>query len=84
MIFIKLDTLETVNKLVNVCSKYKDRTYIDIVYGRYTVDGCSVLGVASLLRNIVKIKPSTDDQDILDAFTKDVDEIGGWSVEETN
>lgn len=82
MIFIKLDNLDTVNKLVSVCNKYKDRADIDIVYGRYTLDGCSVLGVASLIGNIVKIIPVLDDGVLLDTFIVDVKEIGAWVSKE--
>ena len=79
MIFIKLDNLETVNKLVNICTKYKEHTYIDVIYGRYTLDGCSVLGVASLIGNIVKIKPNTDDVLLLEYLCRDLEEIGAWT-----
>ena len=77
-ILINLDNLETVNKLVNTCNKYKDDMYLDIYYGRYIVDGCSLLAVVSLMGNIVKIKPNTDDENILNDFIKDIEAIGGW------
>ena len=83
MIFIKLDSLETVNKFVNICTRYKEKTYVDVVYGRYTLDGCSVLGVSSLIGNIVKIIPSTDDALLLGYLRKDLEEIGAW-VQKTN
>ena len=71
------------NKFVNICTRYKEKTYVDVVYGRYTLDGCSVLGVSSLIGNIVKIIPSTDDALLLGYLRKDLEEIGAW-VQKTN
>ena len=82
MIFINLDSLETVNNLVKICDKY-DKHYIDVAYGRYTVDGRSVLGVSSLMGKIVKIIPVTDDEILTKFIEKEVTEIGGW-IEKTN
>jgi hypothetical protein len=79
MIFIKLDNLETVNKLVNVCTRYKEEAYIDVIYGRYILDACSVLGVSSLMGNIVKIKPNTNDTLLLEYLRRDLEEIGAWT-----
>ena len=75
MIFIKIDSLETVNKLVSICNEYKSRAYVDVIYGRYTVDGCSVLGVASLMGNIVRVKTNPD---INDELYEDLKLIGAW------
>lgn len=81
MFFIKLDTLEQVNAFVNICTKYKDQTDVDVLYGRYILDGCSVLGVSSLIGKIVKIKPSSDDNVLLTYFYRDLEEIGGYKIE---
>lgn len=78
MIFIKLDSLETVNKLVGICESYKEKMDVDIVYGRFTLDGCSILAVVSCMGNIVKIMPNTDDDLLLSYFIKDIEKIGGW------
>lgn len=61
MIFLNLDKLETAGKLTKICEKYSKYMGIDVTYGRYIIDGCSILGVTSLLGNIVKLKPRTDD-----------------------
>ena len=79
MIFINIDTLNTAADVAKVCERYKGTMFVDIVHGRYTVDGCSLLGVASLSGNIVKVEPSTDDPDILKVFIKDIKSIGGWT-----
>lgn len=81
MFFIKLDTLEQVNSLVNICTRYKDQTDVDVLYGRYVLDGCSVLGVSSLVGKIIKVKPNTEDKILLTYFLKDLEEIGGYKIE---
>lgn len=78
MIFIKLDSLETVNKLVKTCDKYKNKMDVDVIYGRYIVDGCSVLAVASLIGNVVRINANTDDDSLFFGFVADIKEISGW------
>lgn len=80
MIFINLDTIDVVNNLVKVCDRYND-IYIDIIHGRYTVNGKSILGVCSLMGNIVRIVPDTICEDILDNLTKDLIEIGALVIE---
>ena len=82
MILINLDSLDRVTKLTRTCEKYE--IDIDIVYGRYVVNGKSVLGVSSLIGNIVKIEPSTEDKLLLEYLTRDLKEIGAWVEEKTN
>lgn len=78
MFFIKLDTLETVNKLANLCSKYQDYTDVDITHGRYVINGSSVLAVTSLLGNIVKVVPTNEDKLFQTFFLGELKAIGGW------
>lgn len=80
MIFIKLDTLDTASNLTRVCEKYKGDMSIDVLYGRYIVDGRSILGVTSLLGNIVRIDPITCDHELIEDFTKEVKKIGAWII----
>lgn len=79
MIFLKLDNLEKAKELCKVCDSYKEQMYIDILYGRYTIDGCSMLGVASLLGNVVEIKPCTNDENLMKLFLADVEKIGAYN-----
>ena len=81
MFFMKLDTLEQVNALVNICTKYKDQTDVDVLYGRYILDGCSALGVTSLVGKIIKIRLNTEDKVLLTYFFRDLEEIGGYKIE---
>lgn len=80
MIFIKLDTLETVNQLCKISDKYKDKMNIDISYGRYIIDACSILGVTSLMGNIVKIVPVTDDTLLLHYYFNEIEKLGAYMV----
>ena len=80
MILINLDSLDKVTQLTRVCEKYD--IDFDITYGRYIINGKSVLGVSSLIGNIVKIVPDTNDNLMLGYIIKDLKEIGAWT--ETN
>ena len=82
MILINLDSLNRVTQLTRTCEKYEIDT--DIIYGRYIVNGKSVLGVSSLIGNIVKIEPSTEDNLLLEYLVRDLKEIGAWTEEKTN
>ena len=79
MLFLKLNALDDVNKLCNICNKYKDKMDVDIKYGRYIVDGCSVLAVSSLIGKLLKVCPvKNNDNLLLSYFTKDNKELGGF------
>ena len=80
MIFLNLDTLDKVDKLTRVCDRYEIN--FDVIHGRYIIDGRSVLGVSSLLGNIVKIVPDTDDKWLLVYITRELEEIGAWVSQE--
>lgn len=77
MVFMTLDSLDKVNALVKVCERYKE-VDTDVMHGRYTVDGRSVLGVSSLLGNIVMVCPNTNDESMIHSIIKDLEEIGAW------
>lgn len=78
MVLINLDCLETASKLVSVCEKYKDQMDMDVIYGRYIIDACSILAVTSLVGNIVKIQANCNDNSLLDSLRSDIVSIGGW------
>lgn len=78
MLFLKLNVPEDVNKFCNICTKYKDKMEVDVKYGRYVIDGCSVLAVSSLIGKLMKICPRTDDELLLTYFIKDVEDMGGF------
>lgn len=80
MIFMELNTLGNVNDICNVCNKYKDKIDVDIEYGRYIIDGCSILAVSSLLGKTIKICPITEDNLLKTYFTNDIKKIGGYEM----
>nr|WP_270249216.1 hypothetical protein [Coprococcus catus] len=78
MIMINLDCLETASKLVSMCEKYKDQMDMDVIYGRYVIDACSILAVTSLVGNIVKIQANCNDNSLAQSLKNDIISIGGW------
>ncbi len=73
LIAFKIETLDDVQKLVNICDKYPFN--IDVIHGIQTVDAKSVLGVASLLGNYVSVIPITDDKEMLSKLESEIKPI---------
>lgn len=80
MIFIELETIEKSKKFSNICDMYKERMYIDVSHGRQIIDGTNILGITSLIGNIVKIEPITHDEDLINKFYNDIKSIGAYKV----
>lgn len=75
MLSFNLDSKESAEKLIRLCEKYRDDTEIDVICGRQTVDGRSLLGVISLIGHFVTVKPQTDDKSIVERFGEDLKRI---------
>ena len=75
MLSFNIDSKESAEKLIRLCEKYRDDTEVDVIYGRQTVDGCSLLGVMSLIGHFVTVKPQTDDKSIVERFSEDLERI---------
>lgn len=75
MLSFNLDSKESAEKLIRLCEKYRDDTEIDVICGRQTVDGRSLLGVISLIGHFVTVKPQTDDKSIVERFGEDLERI---------
>lgn len=75
MLSFNIDSKESAKKLIRLCEKYRDDTEIDVICGRQTVDGRSLLGVMSLIGHFVTVKPQTDDESVLERFSKDLEMI---------
>lgn len=80
MFFIQLKTLENAINLSNICNKYKDHMFIDVIHGRQNINGTNMLGIISLLGNIVKINPITHDDDLISTFYNDIKAIDAYKV----
>ena len=64
---IKLNSIEKVKNFVNQVSTFD--CDVDIIYGRYVIDGASIMGIFSLdLTNPVTVMIHTDDYDELKRF----------------
>ena len=75
MLSFNIDSKESAEKLIRLCEKYRDDTEVDVICGRQTVDGRSLLGVMSLIGHFVTVKPQTDDKSIVDRFSEDLERI---------
>ena len=75
MLSFNLDSKESAEKLIRLCEKYRDDAEVDVICGRQTVDGLSLLGVISLIGHFVTVKPQTDDKSIVDRFGEDLERI---------
>lgn len=80
MLYIQIDSLDTVNKLCSLCDRHRDDFYVDLVHGRQIIDGCSIIGVTSLVGKIVNVKPITEDENNLEKFYDEIIQIGGFSA----
>ena len=57
---IMLKSIEDVNKLVSITNKYNFE--IDLISGRYAINGKSIMGIFSLdLTKEIEVKPQTND-----------------------
>lgn len=74
MISYELDSFSSARYLVECCEKFRKAFETDIIYGRYTVDGCSILGVQSLVGHIVGVEPQTEDKEKIKEFLKCLNE----------
>lgn len=64
---IKLNSIEKVKNFVNQVSTFE--CDVDVIYGRYVIDGTSIMGIFSLdLTNPVTVMIHTDDYDELKRF----------------
>lgn len=68
MISYYIGSSDNAGRLVRLCRKYDFD--IDIMYGRYIIDGKSILGVMSLVGNTVGIDLMTYDENIKEEFKK--------------
>ena len=75
MFSYNIDSFESAGKLVRLCEKYHDKMEIDVLCGRYIIDGCSTLGVHSLVGHTVSLELGTDDNDVIKRFGEDLEKI---------
>lgn len=75
MLSFNLNSKESAEKLIRLCEKYHDSMEVDIVHSRQTVDGCSLMGVISLLGHFVTVRPNCEDEDMIQKFSDELEMI---------
>lgn len=77
MLNYNLDSVQSAERLIRLCEKYRDDMGldIDIIHGRQTVDGCSLLGVSSLIGKFVSVVPVGKDEDVAQRFAEELERI---------
>ena len=75
MLSFNIDSCESAIKLIHLCERYRNQMDIDVIHGRYVIDGCSMLGVHSLIGHTVSLEPQTDDNALLERFGENLERI---------
>lgn len=75
MLNYNIDSVQSAEKLIRLCEKYHDDMDIDIIHGRTVVDGCSLLGVASLIGHFVTAKPNGKDGNAVQRFAEELERL---------
>lgn len=75
MLSFNLNSKESAENLIRLCEKYHDDMEVDIIHGRQTVDGCSLMGVISLLGNFVTVNPHSEEKELIQKFADELERI---------
>ena len=75
MLSFNLNSKESAEKLIRLCEKYRDDAEVDVICGRQTVDGRSLLGVISLIGHFVTVKPNGKDENAVQRFSDELERI---------
>lgn len=75
MLSFNLNSKKSAEDLIKLCEKYRDDVEVEVIHGNQTVNGCSLLGVFSLLGNFVGIKPNSRDESAVQRFAEELEEI---------
>lgn len=71
---VSLNTINKVKKFVNIANKFD--CDVDVLQGRYIVDGRSIMGIFSLnLTESVTVEIESDDKKEIDRFLKKMEEF---------
>lgn len=75
MLSFNLNSKKSAEDLIKLCEKYRDDVEVEVIHGNQTVNGCSLLGVFSLIGNFVGIKPDIRDEDVVQRFAEELEGI---------
>ena len=75
MLNFNLNSKKSAEDLIKLCEKYRDDVEVEVIHGNQTVNGCSLLGVFSLIGNFVGIKADSRDESAVQRFAEELDRI---------
>ena len=75
MLSFNLNSKKSAEDLIKLCEKYRDDVEVEVIHGNQTVNGCSLLGVFSLIGNFVGIKPDSRDERAVKRFAEELERI---------
>ena len=75
MLSFNLNSKKSAEDLIKLCEKYRDDVEVEVIHGNQTVNGCSLLGVFSLIGNFVGIKTDSRDEDAVQRFADELEKI---------
>ena len=71
---VLLNTIDKVKRFTNIANKFD--CDVDVIQGKYTVDGRSILGIFSLnLTDTVTVEIENDNEKQIDRFLKKMEEF---------
>ena len=75
MLNFNLNSKKSAEDLIKLCEKYRDDVEVEVIHGNQIVNGCSLLGVFSLIGNFVGIKPDSRDERAVQRFAEELERI---------
>ena len=75
MLSFNLNSKKSAEDLIKLCEKYRDDVEVEVIHGNQTVNGCSLLGVFSLIGNFVGIKADSRDKNAIQRFSEELERI---------
>lgn len=75
MLSFNLNSKKSAEDLIKLCEKYRDDVEVEVIHGNQIVNGCSLLGVFSLIGDFVGIKPDSRDERAVQMFAEELERI---------
>lgn len=75
MLSFNLNSKKSAEDLIKLCEKYRDDVEVEVIHGNQIVNGCSLLGVFSLIGDFVGVKADSRDEDAVQRFAEELERI---------
>ena len=75
MLSFNLNSKRSAEDLIKLCEKYRDEVEVEVIHGNQTVNGCSLLGVFSLIGNFVGIKTDSSNENAVRKFAEELERM---------